>query len=152
MTNVWWSFPPDIPLHKLFKRQTVKIRYKCVPNMATAIARHNNKLLEAEVATCLVQGACRKLGWSMRQGALTWLQKARKLDQVKTEPPYLGVEGPRTRVWHDVDEARQSTTIQPCHQKCTLCLKETFYFMYYGDYKGCFTKNQDFYFCTFVYV
>ena len=38
------SFPPDNPLHKLFNRNTVKISYKCMPNISQKISRHNAKL------------------------------------------------------------------------------------------------------------
>ena len=40
------AFPPNNPLHKLFSRQTVKISYKCMPNMAQAISRHNKTVLK----------------------------------------------------------------------------------------------------------
>ena len=40
------AFPPSNPLHKLFTRQTVKLSYKCMPNMAQAVARHNAKVLK----------------------------------------------------------------------------------------------------------
>jgi hypothetical protein len=57
--------------HKLFNRQTVKISYKCMPNMAQAVARHNVKVLkedqrveeqpgcncEGGQASCPVQGS-----------------------------------------------------------------------------------------------
>ena len=39
------SFPPSNPLHKLFNRHTLKLSYRCMPNMAQAIARHNKGLL-----------------------------------------------------------------------------------------------------------
>ena len=39
------AFSPTNPLHKLFMRQTVKISYRCMPNMAQAIARHNMKVI-----------------------------------------------------------------------------------------------------------
>ena len=42
------SFPPSNPLHKLFTRQTVKISYRCMPNMAQAISGHNSRLLKAD--------------------------------------------------------------------------------------------------------
>ena len=32
------AFPRSNPLHKLFTRQTVKISYKCMPNMASAVS------------------------------------------------------------------------------------------------------------------
>ena len=42
------SFPPSNPLHKLFTRQTVKISYKRMPNMAQAVAGHNSKLMRED--------------------------------------------------------------------------------------------------------
>ena len=70
------SFPPSNPLHKLFTRQTVKLSYRCMPNMATSIARHNSKVLGADqqrvqppgcnckggAASCPVQGVCKQEG------------------------------------------------------------------------------------------
>ena len=35
------AFPASHPLYKLFTRQTVKMSYKCMPNMAKAVAQDN---------------------------------------------------------------------------------------------------------------
>ena len=68
------AFPPSNPLHRLFTRQTVKLAYKCMPNMAASVARHNNKVLRSEksdpkpcnceggVGSCPVLGACKQKG------------------------------------------------------------------------------------------
>ena len=68
------SFQPDNPLRKLFTRQTVKVSYRCMPNMAQAMARHNSGVLRdrqeehdqqhqcncrAGPAACPVQGKCK---------------------------------------------------------------------------------------------
>ena len=66
------SFPVGNPLRKVFNRNTVKIGYKCMPNMAMAISRHNKKILqEPDVRTkidckceggpqnCPVNGDCK---------------------------------------------------------------------------------------------
>ena len=45
------SFPPSNPLHKLFTRQTLKISYRCMPNMAQAVSGHNSKLLREDSQT-----------------------------------------------------------------------------------------------------
>ena len=42
------SFPANNPLSKLFNRHTVKIGYKCMPNMATNIASHNSKVVRED--------------------------------------------------------------------------------------------------------
>ena len=39
------SFSHDNPLKKLVKRSTIKISYKCMPNMGTLVSSHNSKLL-----------------------------------------------------------------------------------------------------------
>ena len=66
------SFPPSNPLHKLFTRQTLKISYKRMPNMAQAVSGHNAKLLKDDSlveempgcncrggpANCPVEGKC----------------------------------------------------------------------------------------------
>jgi hypothetical protein len=70
------AFPPNNPLHKLFNRQTVKISYRCMPNMAQAISMHNGKVLNANQqtnqqtgcncvdgpASCPVKGKCKAKG------------------------------------------------------------------------------------------
>ena len=38
-------FPPEHILHSTINRQTVKVSYRCLPNMGAHIARHNAKLL-----------------------------------------------------------------------------------------------------------
>ena len=40
------SFPPSNPLHKLFNRHTVKLSYRCMPNMAQAVSGHNKEILQ----------------------------------------------------------------------------------------------------------
>ena len=38
-------FPKGSPLHKFANRHTVKVSYRCVPNMGRYLARHNAKIL-----------------------------------------------------------------------------------------------------------
>ena len=38
------NFPPSHPLSKIINRNTVKISYKCMPNVKKAISRHNQKI------------------------------------------------------------------------------------------------------------
>ena len=66
------AFPVGNPLRKLFTRQSVKVSYKCMPNMAQAVSRHNAKVLKDDLppppppgcncrygtGTCPVQGRC----------------------------------------------------------------------------------------------
>ena len=37
-------FPPSHTLHKIFNRNTVKISYRCMPNMKQTLCMHNTKL------------------------------------------------------------------------------------------------------------
>ena len=39
------SITSENPLRKIFNRNTIKLSYKCMPNMGQAISRHNSKLL-----------------------------------------------------------------------------------------------------------
>ena len=64
------AFPKDNPLRKIFNRSTLKIGYKCMPNMAAAISSHNKKILSPTNAEsqpkcicglgpgCPVEGRC----------------------------------------------------------------------------------------------
>ena len=66
------SFPPDHPLRKICNRNTVKISYRCTPNIGSAISAHNKKLLTPptpeetktcnckEKENCPVNGKCTK--------------------------------------------------------------------------------------------
>ena len=40
------NFPPLNPLHNIFNRNTVKMSYRCNPNLATTISAHNSKILK----------------------------------------------------------------------------------------------------------
>ena len=54
------SFPLDNPLRKVFNRNTVKVSYKCMPNMSCMVSSHNTKLLKEEPNQQHVQGCnCR---------------------------------------------------------------------------------------------
>ena len=38
-------FPPGHPLHSVINRQTVKVGYRCLPNMGAQVNKHNSKIL-----------------------------------------------------------------------------------------------------------
>ena len=38
-------FPPGHPLHQVINRQTVKVGYRCLPNMGAQVNKHNNRIL-----------------------------------------------------------------------------------------------------------
>ena len=41
-------FPPGHPLHHLLNRNTVKISYKCLPNMKSILAKNNSRVLNTQ--------------------------------------------------------------------------------------------------------
>ena len=64
-------FPPDHPLRKIVNRNTVKLSYRCMPNMSQNLARHNSKVSKPQaqqpdpgcncrggVAVCPLAGSC----------------------------------------------------------------------------------------------
>ena len=68
------SFPPNNPLKKIFNRNTVKISFKCMPNMAQAVSRHNKALAiqdraqekQVKECNCLVGETCPVGGQCLR--------------------------------------------------------------------------------------
>ena len=72
-------FPPGHPLHSVPNRSTVKVGYRCLPNMGAHVARHNSKILRANMGApkrpppscncqkskksdCPLPGACNQKG------------------------------------------------------------------------------------------
>ena len=65
-------FPPCHPLHKIMNRNTIKLSYRCMPNMGQVLSRHNHKVVNQEQvqqtppgcncqggqAVCPLNGAC----------------------------------------------------------------------------------------------
>ena len=42
-------FPKEHKFHKIFKKNTIKLSYSCMPNMESIITKHNNKILNKKV-------------------------------------------------------------------------------------------------------
>ena len=69
-------FPPYHPLSKIIYRNTVKVSYRCMPNMGQAINKQNQKVMTQKLPqsdppgcncqggldTCPVNGACQTRG------------------------------------------------------------------------------------------
>ena len=56
-------FPPGHILHPVINRSTVKVSYRCLPNMGSIIAKHNSKILKKEAtvdARTLPRCSCQK--------------------------------------------------------------------------------------------
>ena len=64
------AFPPSNPLHKIFNRHTLKLSYRCMPNMEQTIARQNKVKLSdgqdshppppCDCTPCPVGGQCER--------------------------------------------------------------------------------------------
>ena len=68
-------FPTNHPLAKIFNRNTIKISYRCMPNMSQTLSKHNSKVnrnltqgpplgcnCQGGLAKCPVGGACQTVG------------------------------------------------------------------------------------------
>ena len=66
-------FPAENPLSKLFNKNTVKLSYSCMPNVASIISGHNKKVINTEEGNgpppctctlydCEVEGKCEQTG------------------------------------------------------------------------------------------
>ena len=54
----WEHFKEEIksdnPLHKIFNRNTIKMSYKCMPNIGQAIFWHNSQLLSKKADSAVL--------------------------------------------------------------------------------------------------
>ena len=69
-------FPPAVPLSKIINRNTVKVSYRCMPNMKQILSKHNAKVAKPQqdqqpppgcncrggAANCPLDGACQTKG------------------------------------------------------------------------------------------
>ena len=62
------SFPRSNPLHKLFTRQTVKLSYKCMPNMASTVSRHNSMKILSDSPAQIDAPVQARVSCNCRQG------------------------------------------------------------------------------------
>ena len=56
------NFPPSHPLSKITNRNTVKISYKCMPNVKKAISRHNQKIQNDQLQETEPEPGCNCTG------------------------------------------------------------------------------------------
>jgi hypothetical protein len=127
------SFPPSNPLHKLFTRQTVKISYKRMPNMAQAVAGHNSKLMREDrplveqpgcncrggPQTCPVGGKC-QTSCVVYEATVTETQSGNK-------ETYTGVTSrtfKRRLYEHNADMRKQDGRSKTCLSAHTWSLKD----------------------------
>ena len=67
-------FPPDHRLRKIFKRNTLKVSYSCMPNIDSTIKSHNNRLTsngaDERTCNCRKNNACPVEGHCLDQGVI----------------------------------------------------------------------------------
>ena len=102
------NFPPHHRLHKIINRNTVKISYSTMPNMASHIASHNRKILQksreqdlpdGRTCNCEEPGSCPLNGNCLQEAAV---YQADVTPETEEEQSYLGVtEPPFKGRWSD---------------------------------------------------
>ena len=90
-------FPPGHPLHPLLNRNTVKVSYKCLPNMASIIAKNNSRNLNiqgpnapAETCNCRNKMEC-PLPGKCQTPALIYQATVETVHKSET---YIGLSAP----------------------------------------------------------
>ena len=89
-------FPPNHPLSKILNRNSVKISYKCMPNMKQAITKHNYEVqrsepnLPIEGCNCRVNTPCPMDGNCLAKEVV---YKAKVVDQDGAISTYTGLTG-----------------------------------------------------------
>ena len=102
------NFPPHHRLHKIINRNTVKISYSTMPNMASHIASHNRKILQksreqdlpdGRTCNCEEPESCPLNGNCLQEAAV---YQADVIPETEEEQSYLGVtEPPFKGRWSD---------------------------------------------------
>ena len=87
------AFPPSKPLHKLFNRHTLKLSYRCMPNMAQVVSRHNKGILSkkslADPLPCKCKTPC-PVGGQCRLSDVVYKATVRDVQSQKIET-YTGL-------------------------------------------------------------
>ena len=88
-------FPKKSKLNKIFNRNTIKISYSCMPNMANVIASHNRKLLQSNSAdpkcNCRSKIECPMRG-NCQARSIVYKATVTRNDKVKE---YIGLSEPQ---------------------------------------------------------
>ena len=119
-------FPPGHPLHSVINRQTVKVGYRCLPNMGAQVNRHNRKILnnsnknrkaktppscnciKSKKSECPLPGACNQ------QGVVYQATVENKLGQKET---YIGLANKFKKRFY---KHRKSMEVQDPNNSTTL--------------------------------
>ena len=91
-------FPVGNPLHKIFNRNTVKMSYRCTPNLARKISGHNAKVLNSKSneepkkeCNCRKKDECPVQGKCLQSGVIYQATVTRGDNRVDT---YIGLSEP----------------------------------------------------------
>ena len=89
-------FPKNNPLSKIINRNTVKMSYKCTPNMSQIISSHNSKVLKKEESeeerkcNCSKNNVCPLGGKCLEKNVIYQAKVTTTSDPSKTET-YVGL-------------------------------------------------------------
>ena len=109
-------FPPTHPLHKIFNRNTLKVSYSCMPNMAQTIAKHNSKVKRKDQARvspgCNCQGGLAKCplgGVCLTEGVVYGATVTKTSDQ--SQQTYTGLTSRpfKARYYEHTSNAKNSS-------------------------------------------
>ena len=97
-----YHFPKEHPLHPLINRNTIKISYRCLPNLGKVIAKHNSKVMKQNLQTeenlqtaqnfkncnCRNKEGCPLMGECQQRGVI---YQATVLSEEKRNQTYIGL-------------------------------------------------------------
>ncbi|PIK51687.1 hypothetical protein BSL78_11407 [Apostichopus japonicus] len=89
-------FPKTSKLHKIFNRNTVKVSYSCMPNIASIIKGHNKRIAathtskEKEACNCRKKDTC-PLNGNCQASNIIYKAEVKTIDNCKT---YIGLTEP----------------------------------------------------------
>ena len=109
-------FPQTPPLHKIFNRNTLKVSYSCMPNMAQTIAKHNTKVKRKDQARvspgCNCQGGqakCPLGGVCLTEGVVYGATVTKTSDQSKQTYTGLTSRPFKARYYEHTSNAKNSS-------------------------------------------
>ena len=95
-------FPKASKLHKIFKKNSVKVSYRCLPNVAAIIPEHNNKLLSPQQedlpCNCQVKPDCPMRGKCQTQQLVYKAEVTSS--NVNPACVYFGATEPTFKTWY----------------------------------------------------
>ena len=113
-------FPPNHCLYKIFKRNTLKLSYSCMPNVHQIITAHNKTILDKQIkasenptkeCNCRYKESCPLQGKCLTESVVYQATVTRKDNQQKET--YVGLtEGPFKTRYNNHTSSFRNTNIQ----------------------------------------